>query len=113
MLVPIYLGLCRGDLAKGHEAADALINANLSAAVLVSVVHSVAMIAAGGFLAFLVYRYLGLNSCREVGSTSMRLGPLVSSWWVLYRLQSAWRAGTEPHCIHPYLRNSREMIHEN
>src|SRR5262245_65425263 len=27
----------------------------------------------------------------------MRLGPSVSSWWVLYRLRSAWRAGTEPH----------------
>jgi hypothetical protein len=62
MLVPIYLGLCRtADLDKGHEAAGALINANLSMAVLVSVVHSVAMIAAGGFLAFLVYRYLGLK----------------------------------------------------
>jgi hypothetical protein len=60
MLVPIYLGLCRAaDLDKGHEAAAVLINANLSMAVLVSVVHSVAMIAAGGFLAFLVYRYLG------------------------------------------------------
>ena len=62
MLVPIYLGLCRStDLDKGNEAAGALINANLSMAVLVSVVHSVAMIAAGGFLAFLVYRYLGLK----------------------------------------------------
>jgi hypothetical protein len=62
MLVPIYLGLCRtGDLDQGHEAAGALTNANLSMAVLVSVVHSVAMIAAGGFLAFLVYRYLGLK----------------------------------------------------
>ena len=30
-------------------------------AALVSVVHSVAMIAAGGFLAWLVYRYLGLK----------------------------------------------------
>ena len=30
-------------------------------AVLVSVIHSVAMIAAGGCLAFLVYRYLGLK----------------------------------------------------
>jgi hypothetical protein len=30
MLVPIYLGLCRAaDLDKGHEAASALINANL------------------------------------------------------------------------------------
>jgi hypothetical protein len=62
MLVPIYLGLCRAaDLDTGHEAAGALINANLSMAVLVSVVHSVAMIVAGGFLAWLVYRYLGLK----------------------------------------------------
>jgi hypothetical protein len=62
MLVPIYLGLCRtADLDRGHEAAGALINANLGMAVLVSVVHSIAMIAAGGFLAFLVYRYLGLK----------------------------------------------------
>jgi len=62
MLVPIYLGLCRAaDLDTAHEAAGALINANLSMAALVSVVHSVAMIAAGGFLAFLVYRYLGLQ----------------------------------------------------
>jgi hypothetical protein len=61
MLVPIYLGLCRSaDLDKGQEAAGALMT-NLSMAVLVSVVHSAAMIAAGGFLAFLVYRYLGLK----------------------------------------------------
>jgi hypothetical protein len=62
MLVPIYLGLCRtADLDTTHEAAGALINANLGMAVLVSVVHSVAMIAAGGLLAWLVYRYLGLK----------------------------------------------------
>ena len=62
MLVPIYLGLCRADeLDKGHEAAGALINANLGMAVLVSVVHTLAMITAGGFLAWLVYRYLGLK----------------------------------------------------
>ena len=62
MLVPIYLGLCQAaDVDEGHEAAGALINANLAMAVLVSVVHSVAMIAAGGFLAWLVYRYLGLK----------------------------------------------------
>lgn len=61
MLVPIYLGLCQtADLDK-HAAAGALINANLGMAVLVSVVHSAAMIAAGGVLAWLVYRYLGLN----------------------------------------------------
>jgi hypothetical protein len=62
MLVPIYLGLCRpSDLDRGHEAAGALINANLGMAVLVSVVHSVAMMMAGGFSAWLVYRYLGLK----------------------------------------------------
>jgi hypothetical protein len=62
MLVPIYLGLCRAaDLDTTHEAAGALINTNLGTAVLVSVVHSVAMIAAGGLLAWLVYRYLGLK----------------------------------------------------
>jgi hypothetical protein len=62
MLVPIYLGLCQAaDLDEGHQAVGALINANLGMAVLVSVVHSVAMIGAGGFLAWLVYRYLGLK----------------------------------------------------
>jgi hypothetical protein len=62
MLVPIYLGLCRAsDLDRGHEAAGALINANLGMAILVSVVHSAAMIAAGGLSAWLVYRYLGLK----------------------------------------------------
>jgi hypothetical protein len=62
MLVPIYLGLCRAaDLDSGHEAAGALINSNLGMAVLVSVIHSVTMIAAGGFLAWLVYRYLGIK----------------------------------------------------
>jgi hypothetical protein len=62
MLVPIYLGLCRAtDVDKGHEAAGALINANLGMALLVSVAHSVAMIAAGGLSAWLVYRYLGLR----------------------------------------------------
>ena len=62
MLVPIYLGLCRAaDLNSGHQAAGALINANVSMALLVSVVHSVTMIAAGGILAWLVYRYLGLK----------------------------------------------------
>jgi hypothetical protein len=62
MLLPIYLGLCRAaDFDAGHEAAATLINANLAIAVLVSVVHSAAMIAAGGSLAWLVYRYLGLK----------------------------------------------------
>jgi hypothetical protein len=97
MLVPIYLGLCRAsDLDKGHEAAGALINANLGMAILVSVVHSAAMIAAGGFSAWLVYRYLVSSSCRGAGSISMRLGPSASFWWALSRLRSSLRTSTEP-----------------
>ena len=62
MLVPIYLGLCRaGDLDGGHAAANALINANLGMAVMVSVVHALAMIVAGGVMAWLVYHHLGLK----------------------------------------------------
>ncbi len=62
MLVPIYLGLCRASGPdRGNEAASALINANVGMAVLVSIVHSGAMIAAGGLSAWLVYRYLGLK----------------------------------------------------
>jgi hypothetical protein len=62
MLVPIYLGLCRPvDMDMGHQAAGALINANLGVALLVSTVHTLAMIAAAGTLAWLVYRYLGLT----------------------------------------------------
>ncbi len=62
MLVPIYLGLCReADLDNGHKAVGTLINANLGMAALVSIVHTGTMIAAGGFLAWLVYRYLGLK----------------------------------------------------
>jgi hypothetical protein len=62
MLVPIYLGLCRpSDADRGHEAATSLINASLKMAVLVALTHSIAMIAAGGCVAWLVYRYLGLK----------------------------------------------------
>jgi len=62
MLVPIYLGLCRSyDMDRGHQAARTLIDANLGMALLVSGVHAAAMIAVGGLLAWLVYRYLGLK----------------------------------------------------
>ncbi len=62
MLVPIYLGLCRSaDMDIGHQAAGELINANLGMAVLVSAVHTLSMFIAGGLLAWLVYRYLGLT----------------------------------------------------
>jgi hypothetical protein len=62
MLLPIYLGLCRSaDAEAGHQAAAALINSSVGIAMLVSVVHSAAMIAAGGIVAWLVYRFFGLK----------------------------------------------------
>jgi hypothetical protein len=60
--VPIYLGLCRAaDLNAEHVAAGALIKGDVAMAILVSIAHSIAMIAAGGVLAWLVYRHLGLK----------------------------------------------------
>jgi F0F1-type ATP synthase membrane subunit a len=62
MLLPIYLGLCRAsDFDRGHEAATTLVNANLGMALLVAFIHAMAMIAAGGCSAWLVYRYLGVK----------------------------------------------------
>jgi len=61
MLVPIYLGMCRIAADRGHQAAGVLINANVGMAVLVSIVHCLAMVAAGGLSAWLVFRYLGLK----------------------------------------------------
>jgi hypothetical protein len=48
MLLPIYLGLCRtGELDGSHWAASALMGGKLSAAIVVSVVHTIAMIVSG------------------------------------------------------------------
>jgi hypothetical protein len=60
MLVPIYLGLCRA--AGSDQPAGTLIGGELGISVLVSVVHSLAMVAAGGAFAWLVYRTLGLKA---------------------------------------------------
>jgi hypothetical protein len=60
MLVPIYLGLCQLP-ASGDDAVSPLVAANLATATLVAIVHIAAMVAAGGCLAWLAYRYLGLK----------------------------------------------------
>jgi len=77
MLVPIYIGLCRQTaLGKGHEAATILVNTSLRMAAFGAVVHAIAMITAGGSLAWLVYRYLGLK--------------FVSRSW--FNLETSWAA---------------------
>ena len=62
MLVPIYLGICEGrGLDPGHRAAGALIGGDLATAILVSVVHTAAMILTGGLIAVVVEAWLGLR----------------------------------------------------
>ncbi|SDD13482.1 hypothetical protein [Ruegeria marina] len=62
MLVPIYLGLCRTEeLDTAHRAAEALMSSSLFMALGVALVHTAAMIGAGGAVAWGVYRWLGLK----------------------------------------------------
>lgn len=62
MLVPIYLGLCDlVDLDPGHQAASVLMGRNAVLTLAVAVAHTMAMMVAGGALAWAVYRWLGLS----------------------------------------------------
>lgn len=62
MLVPIYLGICEtADTDAGHAAAETLMGGNVGIALVVAAVHTLAMTASGGVLAFGVYRWLGLK----------------------------------------------------
>ena len=62
MLVPIYLGICQTvDTNAGHAAAEALMGSNIGIALIVAVVHTLAMMLSGGALAVGVYRWLGLK----------------------------------------------------
>lgn len=63
MLVPMYLGLCTAKPSSlmDHDATMSIVANNLGLAILVSAVHAIAMIAAGGVVAWVVYRYFGLQ----------------------------------------------------
>ena len=70
MLLPIFIGLCDSSAAAGGLAdADALraqlMRQGLGTALMVSLVHTLAMIGAGLGLAWLVYRYLGLRALQR------------------------------------------------
>jgi hypothetical protein len=62
MLVPIYLGICGiGGEEAGHEAAAALMASNVLTAFAVALVHTASMTIAGGIIAVVIYRWLGLK----------------------------------------------------
>ena len=62
MLVPIYLGICAiGADDTGHLAARDLMGNNITSALLVAFVHTVAMTVAGGIIATVIYFWLGLK----------------------------------------------------
>ena len=57
MLIPITLGLCATPAHAG--AVEALMRSSIVAATVVALVHTIAMLTAGGALALAVYRWLG------------------------------------------------------
>jgi hypothetical protein len=62
MLLPIYLGLCSTEkVDTAHQASSILMGENLTAAVLVSLVHTLSVVTAGGVIALLVHSWLGLK----------------------------------------------------
>jgi hypothetical protein len=67
MLVPVALGLCASPAPgpAGRPALEAMLQSDLATAVQVSMVHTLAMLASGGVIAWLVYRYLGLQFLRR------------------------------------------------
>ncbi|RZL91979.1 MAG: hypothetical protein EOP82_11425 [Variovorax sp.] len=68
MLLPIFMGLCETPAvdtgALDHAPMMALMRSGVGTAVMVSLVHTAAMIASGLGLAWVVYRWLGLRALR-------------------------------------------------
>ncbi len=71
MLVPFMLGLCApeagaGAVARAHAGVmDLLARSSLATALAVALAHTLAMLLAGGALAWAVYRWLGLQFLRR------------------------------------------------
>ena len=67
MLAPIALGLCSAgaEADRGHEAMSELMRSGIATSIAVSTVHTIAMVAAGGAMAWIVYRWAGLKLLRS------------------------------------------------
>ncbi|MEM7076005.1 MAG: hypothetical protein AAGA28_02180 [Pseudomonadota bacterium] len=90
MLVPIYLGLCAPDeLDAGHRAAGALMVQSTGLALMVALLHTLAMVTAGGAAALAVHRWLGL---KFVSQSWFNLDLVWAGSLVLVGLLSLWTA---------------------
>jgi hypothetical protein len=70
MLVPVALGLCATAPtdttdASGHAALETLLRSGLVTAIGVTLVHTLAMLGSGLVIAWVVYRWLGLQFLRR------------------------------------------------
>jgi len=65
LLVPIYLGLGAAASHAAHGGMQQPAENSFVSALMVSAVHTIAMIAAGGGIAWLVYKYLGLQFLKK------------------------------------------------
>jgi hypothetical protein len=66
MLVPFMLDICMTPETAGHAALmNSLAQANMSTAMLVATVHTLANVLAGICMAWIVYRYLGLRFLKQ------------------------------------------------
>ena len=64
MLVPVALGLC-ATAPAGNSALETLMRPDITTAIAVTIVHTLAMLLSGVTIAWLVYRYLGLQFLRR------------------------------------------------
>ena len=65
LLVPVFLGMDGAGAHAGHAGMDRAIGGEAGAAILVSLVHTLAMFAGGGAIAWAVYKYLGLQALKK------------------------------------------------
>jgi hypothetical protein len=94
MLAPVYLGLCNAPapapwptINQAHRAIVDFMRSGLATSIAVSVVHTLAMVLAGGAMAWIVYRWVGLRVLRR-------------AWFNLERLWAASLIATGvPSCI--------------
>ena len=95
MLVPIYLGICRIErLDAGHQAASDLMTSNIGSALIVSLVHTSAMLFSGAAIALLIYFWLGL---KFLSSTWFNLDRIWAVSIIIVGVVSMYAAFVSPH----------------